>query len=1030
MSEAILKALMQLFALVVDIDEIKEISDKEKAIIQSFLKRQLSSELVERYMKVFDEFLHLYHGDHIDKDSIRDRKRTALTAVRILSICEKINEELEQTQKIYVLILLIEYISFGIEIREKELDFLETVASAFNIPDMEYRNILHFVAFSIREIPRKERVLLINNERSAGLQGVHHARQENLEGDISILHVESTNTFYLRYHGREDLVLNGQRIQSGLTYTFESGSSIRGPKIDPIFYSDVAGTFSSSFISSRISLTARNVRYHFKNSVKGIQDFNFYEESGKLVGIMGGSGVGKSTLLNVLNGSLTPQQGEILVNGFNLYDEKEREALKGAIGFIPQDDLLIEDLTVYQNLYYNARLCLDDLDETEIEEVVEQVLSDLDLTDIRDLKVGKPLSKVISGGQRKRVNIGLELLREPSILFVDEPTSGLSSVDSEMVMNLLKEQVYKGRLVVVNIHQPSSNLYKMFDRIIFLDRGGYQIYYGNPSEAVIYFKTQSNHANAKEDQCPRCGNVDPDQILQIIEAKIVNEHGKLSKTRKVSPSEWYTLFKEEGPYSPVPRPGKSELPPNNYSIPGLITQLKLFFTRDLLSKLTNRQYILISVLEAPLLAIILAFFTKYFHGTAGDPDAYIFRHNDNLPAYLFICVIVFLFIGLTMSSEEIIKDRRILHRESFLNLSRFSYLNAKVGLLFLMSAVQAITFVLLGNLIFEIRGMTFPHFILLFTTACFANMMGLNISSGLNSVITIYILVPFLLIPQILFSGVLVKFDKLHKSLTHEIYVPVIGELMTSKWAYEALTVYQFKNNRYNRSFFPVDQEISNARYTERYLLTTLESMINDADYSMKSGIISDDINQDLEIIYHYTEQLEEEFPSVAAPDVGPMTVTSFSIARADSLKDYYNRLKAHLMLRLRDLNAEKNDLEAELREEWGGLQEYSKIRNSYTNTKLSDMLLNKDEIYSIVEKGGILVRKFEPVYMVPASRTGRAHLYAPVKRIGNWEFETFWFNIMVIWFTTLILYVTLYYDLLRKMISYFERMRLRKKPG
>jgi ABC-type multidrug transport system ATPase subunit len=110
---------------------------------------------------------------------------------------------------------------------------------------------------------------------------------------------------------------------------------------------------------------------------------------------------------------------------------------------------------------------------------------------------------------------------------VDEPTSGLSSVDSEMVMNLLKEQVYKGRLVIVNIHQPSSNLYKMFDRIIFLDRGGYEIYYGNPSEAVIYFKTKSNHANAREDQCTRCGNVDPDQVLQIIEGKIVNERGKL-----------------------------------------------------------------------------------------------------------------------------------------------------------------------------------------------------------------------------------------------------------------------------------------------------------------------------------------------------------------------------------------------------------------------------------------------------------------------------------------------------------------------
>ena len=113
MSEAILKALMQLFALIVDIDEIQDISDKERDIIRSFLSRQLNKELVEKYMSVFEEHLHLYHEESIDKGSIRERKRTSLKAVRILSICEKINEELEQKQKIYVIIQLIEYIAYG-----------------------------------------------------------------------------------------------------------------------------------------------------------------------------------------------------------------------------------------------------------------------------------------------------------------------------------------------------------------------------------------------------------------------------------------------------------------------------------------------------------------------------------------------------------------------------------------------------------------------------------------------------------------------------------------------------------------------------------------------------------------------------------------------------------------------------------------------------------------------------------------------------------------------------------------------------
>jgi ABC-type multidrug transport system ATPase subunit len=524
------------------------------------------------------------------------------------------------------------------------LDFLQTVASAFNIPEEEYENILKFVAYSLNEIPWKERVLIINSDERSEFEEAQHIRKSHLEGTMLFLNIASVNIHILRYHGNEDLFMNGQRLQAGTTYTFEHGSVIRGHNIDPLYYSDVAGIFTKSAVTSRLTFIAHHVEFRFRNSVNGLQEFNFQEESGTLVGIMGGSGVGKSTLLNVLNGNLKPMSGEILINGYNIHDEKDQEKLNGVIGFIPQDDLLIEDLTVYQNLYYNARLCLDSYNDDQIREMVKQVLMDLDLFEIRDLKVGKPLNKVISGGQRKRVNIGLELIREPSVLFVDEPTSGLSSVDSEMVMTLLKEQAYKGKLVIVNIHQPSSDLYKMFDKIIFMDRGGYQIFYGNPSEAVIYFKTQSKHANAREDQCPRCGNVDPDQVLQIIEAKVVNEHGKLSRTRKVTPREWFEAFRKNNALKISKSLKKEPLPANYYSIPGLFNQMSIFFTRDLLSKLTNMQYILISLLEAPVLAVILGYFTKYSSGTSQDATRYVFRNNENLPAFLLMSVIVFLFL--------------------------------------------------------------------------------------------------------------------------------------------------------------------------------------------------------------------------------------------------------------------------------------------------------------------------------------------------------------------------------------------------
>ncbi|MDZ7634727.1 MAG: ATP-binding cassette domain-containing protein [Bacteroidales bacterium] len=305
------------------------------------------------------------------------------------------------------------------------------------------------------------------------------------------------------------------------------------------------------------------------------------------------------------------------MNGYDLYSSEGKQHLNGVIGFVPQDDLLFEELTVWQNLWYNARMCLNSLGENLIKEAVERMLVDFDLDVIRDLKVGNPLNKIISGGQRKRLNIALELIREPTILFVDEPTSGLSSVDAEVVMNMLKEQTYKGRLVITTIHQPGSDIYKMFDKIMIIDKGGYMIFYGNPTETVIWFKTLANHANAYDDQCITCGNVNTDQLLRIIEAKVVNEYGKPTHVRRVSPAEWAESFKPESEKTVKHETlSKEPLPENNYSIPGLFRQSRIFFMRDLFSKLADRPYIMISLLGAPTLALLLSFFTKNVSGEA------------------------------------------------------------------------------------------------------------------------------------------------------------------------------------------------------------------------------------------------------------------------------------------------------------------------------------------------------------------------------------------------------------------------------
>src|SRR5690606_10344874 len=178
------------------------------------------------------------------------------------------------------------------------------------------------------------------------------------------------------------------------------------------------------------------------------------------------------------------------------------------------------------------------------------------------------------------------------------PTSGLSSRDSENIMDLLKELSLRGKMVFVVIHQPSSDIFKMFDTLIILDTGGFQIYYGNPVEAVIYFREIVNAANKTQGACPECGNINPEQIFNIIETKLVNEYGRLTSARKISAAQWYQYFKQQ---IRVPHlEHVSEPLPVAQKIPNRLEQLRVFFTRDVLAKLANRQYQAVNLLAAPL----------------------------------------------------------------------------------------------------------------------------------------------------------------------------------------------------------------------------------------------------------------------------------------------------------------------------------------------------------------------------------------------------------------------------------------------
>ncbi len=727
--------------------------------------------------------------------------------------------------------------------------------------------------------------------------------------------------------------------------------------------------------------------------------------------------MGKSTLLNLLTGKLTPKSGRVLINGYDIH--RDKHAVEGIIGYVPQDDLLFENLTVYQNLYYNAKLCFSNFTEFKVRQTVKRVLDDLDLWDIRYLKVGSPLNKMISGGQRKRLNIGLELLREPSILFVDEPTSGLSSSDSLMVMNLLKEQASNGRLVIVNIHQPSSKVFRLLDKLWVLDKGGYPIYSGNPQDAIIYFKTISTQVNASESGCPQCGALNPDQILEIVEAKVVDESGSVTHIRQNSPQDWYAHYNKHIESKLKQIDHKGLLPKNFFNIPNIEIQFKIFSIRNFLSKLSNKQYVFINLLEAPLLAFILAFFTKYIPG-----DIYTFADNKNFPSYLFMSVVVSLFIGLMVSAEDIFSDKKILERESFLNLSRFSYLNAKVFYLFALSAIQMAMFVFVGNTILEIQGMTLSYWLILFSTACFANMMGLNISSGLNSVVSIYITIPFILVPQILLSGTVVQFDNLHPAITKKIYVPIVGDLMISRWAYEALAVEQFKKNEFEKHFYHSEQTISNAHFTSAFLVPRLQNLLEESHRLYSQENFSDPrYGRNLKIIRNEFTALHLNGKVPPFEFLGLLNQNEFTDEVADEALGYIFFVR----LTYNDITAQarhkKDSIYNALVDSLGSNEVFALKQKNY-NKAMADWLLNNNEVNKFLETDNRIIQKYEPIFMTPNHSWGRAHFYAPVKHFNNQEVDTIWFNLAVIWLGSLLLFITLQINLLGGLISYVESIK------
>ncbi len=952
MTDVILSSFISLFALFSKVEQVDE--SRAKEMLVGYLRHQFGIRNIDTYLELYSDMRMAYE---ITKD--------LNTQDTVKSICSTLHGKIRVEEESLLLLRLMEFCSND-ELKAGAM--FDTMAKEFQIPQNQYQNFIDYV-----------------NGRESEHVKLH--KIEGIDGVIKTLLDPISGLLIFTYMGNDTILMNDVPVQAGNYQVWIQSSVLKSINTKPIYYSNIVRAYyQDNDTREAVDFCGRDIEFRFPNSDNGMHNLSFNLKSGELLAIMGGSGTGKTTLLSLLNGSLKPQKGSITINGHDISDPKA----KALIGYVPQDDLLIEELTVYQNLWFTAKLCFEGMEDEEIDRRVLKTLKNLGLFATKDLKVGSAINKYISGGQRKRLNIALELIREPSVLFLDEPTSGLSSADTEMVINLLKEQTQKGKLIVVNIHQPSSDVYKLFDRLWLLDRGGYPVFDGNPIDAITYFKEAADYADADTSACPTCGNVNPEIVLNIIDEKALSNSGKLSDKRKMSPQDWHELYlkKREKFDAPV----VSDIPASDQKKPHVFKQLAIFLRRNIQTKITNIQYLCITLLEAPLLAFICSLLTRY------EPlEGYSVMNNKNMVSYFFMAVIVATFMGMSGSAEEIIKDRALLKRESFLRLSYGSYIWSKIIYMAGVSLIQTLLFIIVGNSIMGIEGLLDKWWLILFVTSLVANLTGLLLSQCLNSVVAIYISIPILLIPQILLCGLVVSFtDLTPKSKTG--YVPIIGDLIPSRWAYEALAVTSFTDNLYEKNFFALDKDKYETQFYNMGFLYELQS---------QAETMKDEQKRSLEVKPEHLEIIHTNLP----------VITEYCGMEAyqgndsyESLIQYMKQAEDILAKRSNKISLKLDKLVADIIREHGK-DAFLELKRKHYNLKLEEFVVGADQKKLLDVVDNYIVPRTGAIFLTPRSHMGQAPFYSSEKIVGSWHIKTLWYNMTMLLLMGIIVTILLLTD-------------------
>jgi ABC-type multidrug transport system ATPase subunit len=1001
MNASVFKSLIRLIALYL-------------STLKSTEKRTVISSLIARLRSLtsdFDKTTLIDLSEEYSKDISEGNKTIDQL---IFEVTDEIKTSAGEKDKLIFLLILLYVIKYFEDIGKVILP--ERIAAALGIDEENYLryklfvstedplaiNSPDYVVFSSETADQSEKLegRWIEDREQPQIKNINYLPIDNFKGKLLIMYVRPIQSFVIRCIQDDPTYTKKEKLNECSFLIVEPGTSVKLNGQNILTYSDIKRKYIHQNAQRIITLSVNNIKYKPTDNNRNIHTLSAREQTGNLVGIVGKEGVGKTTLLKLLAGYLIPDQGNIEINGYDL--KKNRYLLKDIIGFVPEEDLLFDELTVFDNLWMTAKLYYSNLTHNVIRKKIDQLLIDLALTDIKDVVVGNVLDKNIQPGQRRILNIALELLREPQLLLVDNALAGLSMTDSAKVIKVLHNYTLEGKLVITSISQVGSNIFGYFDNIWILDEGGYPLYTGRCSKLSEFF---SQHLKLTEQHHD---TIDPAVIIDLINYHVCDTKTNVSQ-RAYSPEKWHQLYLTSFEKSEKEPSRKTVFPSRIIRVPNLETQYLIFSIRNFKCKFSRIYNLIYTLLSAPLFAFFIGFFLRH-----SDKGKYVFAENTNLPAYQYISVIINLFFGIVLSANEILKEKNILKKEQFLDFSRFSYINSKLTYLLLIVLIQTLIYTLIGNALLGIKDMLLPYWLVLFSVASFGVACGLLFSSAAKKLSVIYErILPFFLGLQIIFGGGVISYYNLNLEKTR--YVPIVAELMVSRWGYEALAVNQFTENRYQQNFMAVEKNISRANYFTFYLIPELKKILN--NYSTIQPV-NDSLALYSRILYNEITAISKE------PDVFPfeyidsLNNPAISNSILTETYDYLTYLEMFFYERHEAQIMHKNQIMQQLIDSLGE-EKFEKLKEDYFNYKLEKTVTNSDYIDQIELIGDRFVRFRDGIFQTPISNNGRAVMFTPVKIFNGQEMKTIWFNITIIWIFSTLIYLMLITD----FVNYIRKL-------